>query len=300
MIETVLERVGYAQRLANGQQQVTVQVTWRNPGLVPARAAAQLRSTPGTVCEPALTIDRELAPGAAVTSTVTVTAPLGLEEVWVESSPVSGPAMAHMVVFDLQSEARPVTLPCLATAPGTASDQTAIAQVAQLLAGQPPQEVRVRRKGPAIATARFAVIGQHLAVALTVRDARPHHDAFEPWKGSCVEIFAAPTGDKKTTGQVFLLPATPSAAPYARSSGFNTFMDPAHAGITSRLIADGYTLEALVPFAGLGLPADAGSFHLELAVTAIRNLGAAPERAAWVHALAPHVESEGMAAVGLA
>ena len=122
--------------------------------------------------------------------------------------------------------------------------------------------------GKPLANVKLGVIGDHLAVATEVMDSQPNQNLVQPWKGSCIEVFASPN-DGSRIGQVMLIPKTSddteSAAlatgdPPTKVDGVAIHVSP---------ITGGYLLEALIPLTQLKLDTTAirqegGLFELQI------------------------------------
>ncbi|MDA1142776.1 MAG: PQQ-binding-like beta-propeller repeat protein [Planctomycetota bacterium] len=111
---------------------------------------------------------------------------------------------------------------------------------------------------------RFGLAGDDLVVFTAVPDLKVA-PAPQPWKGSCVEVFASVPG-KPEIGQIFLIPATGTTPAHAYRAHDGKF-DPAPEIRLHGTATDfGYELSALVPLKMLLLD-KSGNYRLEVQVT---------------------------------
>ena len=107
---------------------------------------------------------------------------------------------------------------------------------------------------------------ESLTLRARVRDACITPSLAEPWMHSCIEVF----GTTKPTGvvtQLFLLPPTPTepACGLKMYEGQRWPIEPAIA-IAGKLVDGGYEVDARIPLAMLGIPADAETFRLDVGI----------------------------------
>ena len=249
--------------------------------------------------------DEYLARVFPVSSTYNSAARFGVRVERSAKFPGRRPASHYMVVDHSVASLPPVS---------------AVDQVALALAGQISYPLRPRRGEP-LARARFAVVGDKLAVSADVVEPRIERRRVI-WEGSCLEVFGSMPGrdrekNKDVYGghfpisQIYLAPRVgrQPAAAFRRLKGKLT---PApDIAVTSRVAGKGYSLHALirlahlgidvdalarhvrfaqnqVPVSLLGIPPTAGRFLLEARVTAAK--GATRQKATIFGSRAPHVD----------
>lgn len=286
IIETIIEKQGEPEKLPSGNTLVRFRVTWRNPGLVKATAAATLMTATGTISGEHH-VDESLKPGAEVVREVSVEVPAGEPIAELQSVPQAKPAMPHLSFVRLAVAGRNVTLPRLANISDPAG-------VVAMLDQQPWEETRFGALGGVCAKFRFAVTEEAFVLQAVVSDARIHHGS-QPWTGSCLEIYTAPAEGGKTCGQVAIQPEL-LGVPAKTWAVVGGLRQESFATRTTRT-ATGYELETIVPLALLGLNGNQTGFRLEIAVSAARGQGAQVERSAWMNASEAWIHGEAMAQV---
>lgn len=151
------------------------------------------------------------------------------------------------------------------------SAETTLGQLADILAGQPPRVLS--GKQPA-AEVRMGVIGETLALSARVieRDLAPNPTM--PWAGSGFEMFTPGHAAGELQHQYFLTPAGANNVACGTEISFASGSVTPITGvqIQSQPTPDGYVLQALIPFAALGIPADAAQFEFELYVNTVVDL----------------------------
>jgi hypothetical protein len=141
---------------------------------------------------------------------------------------------------------------------------TDLAALPALLAGAEPRVARLA-DGP-VAEARVALVGEKLAVVVTVHDVAVRRG--DPvWRGSCFELFGC-AGDGKAIGQIFLAPPTAElpATAFKLSGAIVPAPEIALAALATG--PEDYTLAALVPLSLLEISVGAREFRLEGVATA--------------------------------
>ncbi len=150
----------------------------------------------------------------------------------------------------------------------------ALAGVERALAGTAAHTAAVG--GDTLATFRFGLSGDRLAVVADVSDPAPARVEPDFWKGSSVEIFAAPE-EGCVPGQAFFLTA-PGAGAAGEARLYRQAIrlpDSAAVQWRTRKRRGGYRLVALLPLACLGLDPAARAFLVEAAVNVPGPRGAA-------------------------
>lgn len=180
-----------------------------------------------------------------------------------------GAPMVQVTADGIASATATLRVPIERTIP-TLPAGTTVDQLAMLLADERAYPLFAdwsRQMEPGqtpFAHARFAVVGDSLAFVASVQDAKiVTTEAL--WDGSCIELFGA-AAHGQTTGQVFLIPGTegkPAAGHF--QDGPDSRPAP-QIRVTSRAVAGGYELAALIPLKLLAIP-DSSRFVLEAAVT---------------------------------
>ena len=288
IIETDVVPLGEPMRLADGSHRAVFRATIRNPGVLKARAALRFVARIGELSGPTH-LDVRLAPGAERVMELALVVPAGERLAVLATKPFAGSAVAHQVFVLLGSGGQDVAVPRL--------PYVDISEVAQRLAELPIFATRFGPAGAVCAHLRLAVMGESVALHVSVKDARMHHGT-PPWNGSCIEIFTAGVDGGETCAQITIqpeIPGTPLRTGLQRNGGFSQVYFPTENART----ATGYVLSALIPLELLGVGSGV-AFRMEVAITAARGPGAQAERSAWMHAGEAFRSGAGMARITVA
>jgi arylsulfatase A-like enzyme len=125
-------------------------------------------------------------------------------------------------------------------------------------------EIRIEHGGTPILVGRAAVVGENLALDLTVRDATMRVDRGAPWLGASVEIFAGPEPARGKGGQpnqFILIPADTQGAAEVRPL---TGSPVPVSGWMIETVPGGWRARVQVPLSAMGIDAAAAQFRFDI------------------------------------
>ena len=130
-------------------------------------------------------------------------------------------------------------------------------------------DLAIIHSGQTILSGKAAVVGQHIAVDVTLHEAVLRVDRAQPWLGSSLELFAAAEpkpGAVEIPPQWILIPGDAHGPPEVRSVQ-NKPVDPASWRID--LVPGGWRVRIRLPLADLGLAPGADGFRFDVIATAM-------------------------------
>lgn len=233
--------------VVDGLAELPLRVTLTNPSAGRVRGRWRVRLADGAtmVADPGPRLEADLPPGGEVVRELRVRLPATHGRQWVQ------------VVGDERScfsAAVPVRVPTAVPMP-------------RLPAGSPIDsglDIGVEHAGTAILSGRAAVVGDALAIDLTVRDATMRVDRAKPWLGASVEVFAGaePTpGTQPQPHQLILIPADAQGPAEVRPVGASPAPVP---GWEITAVDGGWRARVQVPLAALGIDPAAQVFRFDI------------------------------------
>ena len=227
--------------------ELPLRVTLVNPsaGRVRGRWSVRMGDGAAIAVEPGPRLSVDLAPGAAVVRELRVRLPAARGRQWLQ---VIGD---ERISF---SAAVPVLVPTVVSMP-------------RLRAGSDLADgldISIAHAGTAILSGRAAVVGEAIALELTVRDAAMRVDRPNPWQGASVEVFAGPEPAVGATGrphQFFLIPPDAQGSGEYRPATGSPAPLPGWEIVTTQ---GGWRARVQVPLAALGIDPASGHFRFDI------------------------------------
>jgi len=226
---------------------------------------AELRPSDGGQWDPANDYSFDLDSGETRTFTITVQSRKDLQTAWLELHVPRSPAgtIAGIPLIRLPVVDRP--LPLLPVVPED------LRQALNLPVETPC--LRIPPQAEPSGTVQLAMTPRGLWLKARISDDRITRTD-PPWKGSCLELFAAPPEDPTAVRQIFLLPPAggqPASAAIAESGQPLAASDIA---VLGQSVAGGYELTALIPLPRLGFSEVPERLLLEIQLDRIEGTNA--------------------------
>jgi hypothetical protein len=259
-----------------------VSLTLENRGDAPARGRYRLRVVPASAAR--LTGPRELSaalkPGGRAALDARVT-PTGKASAFRIEAECEGEGLAATAL--LFAVSRTLVVPKIDSIPEMPG-------LAKMLGGLPGTPV-AGNGSPVKATVRLALAGDRLLVRVDAEDAAPARGP-NLWDGSSVELFVAPRAGAPCR-QLMAAPAAGAEPAVVRLAAGGKVSPAEGVEMTDAATKEGWTLALSVPFSFVGIDPAAGSFTLDLVVSARRPGGDTLWRAHLAGEANPSIDSTG-------
>ena len=233
--------------IAGAVVELPLRVTLVNPsaGRVRGRWTVRLGDGAAITVVPSPRLSADLAPGASVVHDLRVRLPAARGRQWLQ---VVGDERTSF------SAAVPVLVPTVVAMPRLPAGS-------QLDSGL---DLGIEHAGTAILSGRAAVVGETLALDLTVRDGAIRVDRASPWLGASVEVFAGPEpkpGTQPQPVQLILIPGDAQGPAEARPGNGAPAPVP---GWEIIAVPGGWRARVQVPLSALRIDPAAAGFRFDI------------------------------------